>query len=119
MGQRLLTPITTFVRGFLPGDWLNEIDDALSFIMLDPSSTRMVWKHEGIASSFRFVIVSKIEFDLPGTKDFDLLIVGTTKSGFLQRATVGTFSTQVAERSHCSVAVVRVVPKAQKIMHKI
>ncbi len=53
------------------------------------------------------------------SKNFDLLIVGTTKSGLLQRATVGTFSTQIAERSSCSVAVVRVVPRAQKIMQKI
>jgi nucleotide-binding universal stress UspA family protein len=53
------------------------------------------------------------------SKDFDLLIVGTTKSGLLQRATVGTFSTQIAERSSCSVAVVRVVPRAQKLMQKI
>ena len=53
------------------------------------------------------------------SRNFDLLIVGTTKSGLLQRATVGAFSTQIAERSHCSVAVVRVVPRAQKIIHKI
>ena len=53
------------------------------------------------------------------SRDFDLLIVGTTKSGLLQRATVGTFSTQIAERSHCSVAVVRVVPTAKKLIQKI
>ena len=53
------------------------------------------------------------------SRNFDLLIVGTTKSGLLERATVGTFSAQIAERSYCSVAVVRVVPRAQKLIKRI
>jgi nucleotide-binding universal stress UspA family protein len=60
-----------------------------------------------------------IESLVETSKNFDLLIVGTTKSGLLKRATVGTFSTQIVERSHCSVAVVRVVPRTQKIIQRI
>ena len=51
--------------------------------------------------------------------DFDLLIVGTTRVGLLERAVVGNFATQIAERSHCSVAVVRVVRKTKKLIRKI
>lgn len=50
------------------------------------------------------------------SKDFDLLIVGTTKVGFLQRMVVGNFATQITERAHCSVAIVRVLPITRKIV---
>jgi len=51
--------------------------------------------------------------------EFDLLIVGTTKVAMLEQAVVGSFATQIAERSHCSVAIVRVVPTPEKIIKKI
>jgi amino acid transporter/nucleotide-binding universal stress UspA family protein len=60
-----------------------------------------------------------IETLVETSRNFDLLIVGTAKSGLLKRATVGTFSTQIAERSHCSVAAVRVVPRTHKIIQSI
>uniref|UniRef100_UPI0024A938BC universal stress protein n=1 Tax=Phaeodactylibacter xiamenensis TaxID=1524460 RepID=UPI0024A938BC len=47
--------------------------------------------------------------------EFDLLIVGTTKVGFLQRMVVGNFTTQLTERAHCSVAIVRVKPIARRV----
>lgn len=65
MGQRALTSITFALRGVLPGDWLSEIDDALDFIKIDPSQTRTVWDNDSLSSQFRFVILRKIEFDLP------------------------------------------------------
>ncbi len=51
--------------------------------------------------------------------DFDLLVVGTIRVGLLERTVVGTFATQIAERSYCSVAIVNVPPKAKKIIKKI
>jgi APA family basic amino acid/polyamine antiporter len=48
---------------------------------------------------------------------FDLLIVGTAKVGLLERAVVGTFSSQIVMRSKCSVAVVRVAPAVKKYLN--
>jgi len=48
--------------------------------------------------------------------EFDLLIVGTTKVGLLQQMVVGNFATQITERAHCSVAVVRVLPIGRKLV---
>ncbi len=45
---------------------------------------------------------------------FDLLIVGATKVGLLERAVIGPFSSQIALRSRCSVAVVRVAQTVEK-----
>lgn len=53
------------------------------------------------------------------SEDFDLLIVGTSKVGFLQRMVVGNFATQITERAHCDVAVVRVMPVARKLVKGI
>ena len=50
------------------------------------------------------------------SKDFDLLIVGTSKVGLLQRMVVGNFTTQLTERAHCSVAIVRVRPIARRVL---
>ncbi|MBV6652470.1 MAG: amino acid permease [Mameliella sp.] len=49
------------------------------------------------------------------SNEFDLLIVGTTKVGFLQRMVVGNFTTQLAERAHCNVAIVRVKPITRRV----
>jgi len=57
-----------------------------------------------------------IELLVECSSQFDLLIVGTTKVGLLARAVVGSFSSQIAMRSECSVAVVRVAPTAKKFL---
>jgi nucleotide-binding universal stress UspA family protein len=56
---------------------------------------------------------------IKASADYDLLIVGTTKVRFTERATVGNFASQVAEQAHCPVAIVRVVSGAQKFMKKL
>jgi nucleotide-binding universal stress UspA family protein len=58
-----------------------------------------------------------LEFLIRQSSDFDLLIVGTTKVGFLERAAVGPFSSQIVTRSECSVAVVKVVPTVKRFLH--
>jgi hypothetical protein len=42
--------------------------------------------------------------------------VGATKVRLLEKAAVGPFSSQIAMRSACSVAIVRVAPTVKKIM---
>jgi len=56
-----------------------------------------------------------LDFLVERSSDFDLLIVGATRVGLLERAIVGPFSSQIALRSHCSVAVVRVAQAVEKI----
>ncbi len=51
--------------------------------------------------------------------NFDLLIIGTTKVGFLEKAVVGAFAIQVAEQAQCSVAVVKTITKAKQIIKRI
>ncbi|GJM32713.1 MAG: amino acid transporter [Saprospiraceae bacterium] len=53
------------------------------------------------------------------SKEFDLLVVGTTKVGFLQRMTVGNFATQLTARALCNVAIVRVLPMGRKLVQKM
>ncbi len=53
------------------------------------------------------------------SQQFDLLIVGTTKVGFLQRMTVGDFATQITERAQCDVAIVRTIPVSRKLVKGI
>jgi amino acid transporter/nucleotide-binding universal stress UspA family protein len=48
--------------------------------------------------------------------DFDLLIVGTTKVGLLERVIVGTFSSQIVMNAECSVAVVKSAPQVKKLL---
>ena len=48
--------------------------------------------------------------------DFDLLIVGTTKVGLLERVIVGTFSSQIVMNAECSVAVVKSAPPVKKLL---
>jgi len=56
-----------------------------------------------------------LDFLVERSSDFDLLIVGATKVGLLERAVIGPFSSQIALRSRCSVAVVRVAHAAEKL----
>lgn len=53
------------------------------------------------------------------SRHFDLLIVGTSKVGFLQRLTVGNFATQITERAQCDVAIVRTIPVSRKLVKGI
>ena len=57
-----------------------------------------------------------LELLVERSAEFDLLIVGTTKVGFLERAVVGSFSAQLAERARCSIAVVRAVPPIKRVL---
>jgi APA family basic amino acid/polyamine antiporter len=76
-------------------------------------------KHHVAKALYRIEVVSSsepLEFLVERSSEFDLLIVGTTKVGLLERAVVGPFSSQIAMRSKCSVAVVRVAPAAKKFL---
>lgn len=53
------------------------------------------------------------------SKEFDLLVIGTTKVGIMQKAVLGTFATQLADKAHCPVAIVRVVSSAKKLIGRI
>ncbi|MGA8017663.1 MAG: amino acid permease [Desulfobacterales bacterium] len=57
-----------------------------------------------------------LELLVDRSSQFDLLIVGTTKVGLMQRAVVGSFSSQIVKRSECSVAVVRVASMVKKFL---
>jgi nucleotide-binding universal stress UspA family protein len=56
-----------------------------------------------------------LDFLVERSSDFDLLIVGATKVGLLERAVIGPFSSQIALRSRCSVAVVRVAQAVERL----
>ena len=53
------------------------------------------------------------------SENFDLLIVGTTRVGMLQQIVVGNFSTQITERAHCDVAIVKVMSISRKLVKRI
>ncbi|MCJ7594528.1 MAG: universal stress protein [Desulfobacterales bacterium] len=57
-----------------------------------------------------------LEFLVKRSSEFDLLIVGTTRVGLLERTVVGPFSSQIAMRSECSVAVVRSAPGVKRFL---
>jgi len=48
--------------------------------------------------------------------EFDLLIVGTTSVGMLERVVAGNFATQITEQAQCDVAVVRLQPASRKLI---
>jgi len=48
--------------------------------------------------------------------DFDLLIIGTTKVGMLERVVAGNFATKVTAQAQCDVAVVRLQPASRKLI---
>ena len=60
--------------------------------------------------------IDPLDFLVECSAEFDLLVAGATKVKFLEKATVGPFSSQIAMRSSCSVAVVRVAATVKKIM---
>ena len=74
----------------------------------------------GARALYRIELVSSneaLELLVQRSVNFDLLIVGTTKVGLLERAVVGPFSSQIALRSECSVAVVRVAQSVKKLLN--
>ncbi len=76
-------------------------------------------KHHVAKALYRIEVASSdepLEFLVERSSEFDLLIVGTTKVGLLERAVVGPFSSQIVMRSACSVAVVRVAPTVKKFL---
>ena len=58
-----------------------------------------------------------LNFLVERSTNYDLVIVGATKVGFLERAIIGPFSSQIALRSKCSVAVVRVAHAVEKLLN--
>jgi amino acid transporter len=76
-------------------------------------------KHHVAKALYRIEVVSSnepMELLVERSPQFDLLIVGATKVGLLEKAVVGPFSSQIAMRSECSVAVVRVASTAKKFL---
>jgi APA family basic amino acid/polyamine antiporter len=76
-------------------------------------------KHHVARALYRIEVTSSdepLEFLIDRSSGFDLLIVGTTKVGFLERAVIGPFSSQIAMRSECSVAVVRTAPAVKRFL---
>jgi len=59
-----------------------------------------------------------LELLVSQSQNYDLMIIGTTKTGVLQRAVMGSFATEFAERAQCAVAIVKVVRNAEKITKK-
>ena len=78
-------------------------------------------KHRGRRNYSFKVLTSESSLDtlVEKSSEYDLLIVGTRKVKLLERAVVGRFSTQVAERASCSVAVVRKVSTTQKLIGSV
>lgn len=64
------------------------------------------------------VLISNDPIDtlIAASSDFDLLIVGTTKVGMMERVVVGNFATQITEQAQCDVAVVRVQSVGRKLI---
>jgi APA family basic amino acid/polyamine antiporter len=56
-----------------------------------------------------------LDFLVKRSSEFDLLIVGATKVGLLERAVIGPFSSQIAHRSHCSVTIVRAAQGVERL----
>jgi nucleotide-binding universal stress UspA family protein len=76
-------------------------------------------RHHGAKALYRIEVASAgkpLDFLVERSAEFDLLVVGATKVKFLEKAAVGAFSSQIAMRSNCSVAIVRVAPTVKKIM---
>ena len=59
-----------------------------------------------------------LDFLMEKSQDLDLLVVGTSKVSLLERAVVGPFSSQLAQRAKCSVAIVRAVPFVKRLLAK-
>ncbi|WP_020529637.1 amino acid permease [Flexithrix dorotheae] len=77
-------------------------------------------QQRGNTSTFEMISSDNaLETLIEKSSEFDLLIVGTSKVKLLERAVVGHFSTQLAERAACSIAVVRTVTTAKKLINSV
>jgi nucleotide-binding universal stress UspA family protein len=76
-------------------------------------------RHHGAKALYRIEVASSdkpLDYLVNRSAEFDLIVVGATKVRFLEKAVVGPFSSQIAMRSDCSVAIVRVAAAVKKIM---
>ena len=87
----------------------------------DEVLTEAVRQHAARAIYRTELLVSDDPVELLATesKKFDLLVIGTTKVGFFEKAVVGSFAAQVLERAHCSVAAVRVISTMRKTLNRV
>ncbi|MGD8798116.1 MAG: amino acid permease [Desulfobacterales bacterium] len=102
----------TFMN-ILPEDYTAEQKAHSSKILMEAI------KHHGANALYRIEVASSdraLDFLVERSAEFDLLVVGATKVKFLEKAAVGPFSSQIAMRSDCSVAIVRVASAVKKIM---
>ncbi len=114
----------------LAGNLADHFDGQIVFLNILPSnytleqknhSTRILTealKQHMAKALYKIELASSdtpLDFLVERSSDFDLLIVGATKVGLLERAVIGPFSSQIALRSRCSVAVVRVVHAAERL----
>ncbi len=105
----------TFLN-ILPADFTAEQQSRTGKIFIEA-----IQKHSSRALYSIQVLASDDPIDtlVERSEQFDLLIVGATKVGFLKRLMLGNFATQITERARCSVAIVRVMPTGHKILKGI
>jgi nucleotide-binding universal stress UspA family protein len=97
----------------LPADYTGEQKSHSSKILVEA-----IQRHAARAL-YRIELASSdepLEFLVKRSAEFDLLILGTTKVGLLERVAVGSFSSQIVGRSECSVAVVKVARPVKKLL---
>jgi len=102
----------TFMN-ILPEDYTAEQKAHSSKILMEAI------RHHGAKALYRIEVASSdkpLDFLVERSAEFDLLVVGATKVKFLEKAVVGPFSSQIAMRSDCSVAIVRVATTVKKFM---
>jgi len=102
----------TFMN-ILPEDYTDEQKAHSSKILMEAI------RHHGAKALYRIEVASSdkpLDFLVERSAEFDLLVVGATKVKFLEKAVVGPFSSQIAMRSDCSVAIVRVATTVKKFM---
>ena len=120
------------VGGKLAGNLADRFGGQINFLNILPinytieqkaHSTRILSeaiKQHAAKALYKIELASSDEalnFLVERSTDYDLVIVGATKVGFLERAIIGPFSSQIALRSKCSVAVVRVAHAVEKLLY--
>jgi nucleotide-binding universal stress UspA family protein/cytidylate kinase len=115
----------------LAGMLADEFDGDLTFLSVLPVDysykqrsecdqivTDAVRQHTARAIYRTELIVAEdvVESLVAQSKEFDLLIMGTTKVGIFERDKVGSVAAQVVEKAECSVAVVRVISPVKKTL---
>ena len=92
-----------------------QIDTAKKIVMeaLEEFNVAALFSVRVLASDDALTCLSNV------SNEYDLLVVGTVKTGFFQKAMVGRFSSRLAERAHCAVAVVHDLRGVRKIMRRM